>query len=352
MKSVLKIVSVIVLGVTLALLSFVGWASKPLLPREVYRDGEIVRAERGHGRAPFRPERPAGVYALVTWNIGYASGLTNNSAANATAEENEANLKRLAEVMQQTLPDIAALQEVDFESRRSYSQDQAAYLAEWALFEYRAVAYNWDTRYVPFPYWPPASHFGRVLSGQVVLADYRIAEQQVVAFPKPSERSSWYNAFYPDRLAQVVEVDMDGTPVTVINVHLEAYMRGSREQQAARVAELAARYNDGPLLVVGDFNAVPPWAEEPDVPESPETVRDGTIETLLKVGLEPAIPEGAYAAAPEQFHTFRSDNPRAAIDHIFYNRYIEPHSARVLQDAGTPSDHLPVLFEFRIQNQG
>lgn len=298
MKNVLKFVAVFALGVTLALLSFIGWASKPLLPDDVYRNGAILRAERGHSRAPFRGERPDNVYSILTWNIGYASGLTNNSAANATQDESKANLDQLTGLLQHTLPDIAALQEIDFDSRRSYSHDQAAHLAEWALFEHRAVAYNWDTRYVPFPYWPPKSHFGRVLSGQAILSEHPIADQQIVSFPKPSERSSWYNAFYPDRLAQVVEVEVDGTPVTVINVHLEAYMKGSRERQAARVAELAAAHKDGPLLVVGDFNAVPPWAGDPDVPEAPETVQDATIDTLLKAGLQPAIPEGAYAEAP------------------------------------------------------
>ncbi|MEX2015468.1 MAG: endonuclease/exonuclease/phosphatase family protein, partial [Candidatus Hydrogenedentales bacterium] len=221
------------------MLSFIGWASQPLLPGNTYREGEIIRAERGHGRTPFREERPDNRYSILTWNIGYASGLTNNQAANATDQENGANLDALTGLLQHVLPDIAALQEVDFDSRRSYSRDQAKHLAQWALFEYRAVAYNWDTRYVPFPYWPPKAHFARVLSGQAVLSGHPVESQRVVAFPKPAERSSWYNAFYPDRLAQVVEVDLDGTPVTVINVHLEAYMKGTRERQAAQVAQLA-----------------------------------------------------------------------------------------------------------------
>ncbi|MEX2015467.1 MAG: endonuclease/exonuclease/phosphatase family protein, partial [Candidatus Hydrogenedentales bacterium] len=126
-----------------------------------------------------------------------------------------------------------------------------------------------------------------------------------------------------------------------------------------REAKTTVRVINGQTLVIGglrqrsdigDFNAVPPWAEDPDVPQSPETVRDATIQILLDAGLESAVPEGAYAEAPDRFHTFQSDEPRAAIDHIFYNRFIEPHAARVLQDAGSPSDHLPVYFEFRVKS--
>ncbi|MCH7908837.1 MAG: endonuclease/exonuclease/phosphatase, partial [Candidatus Hydrogenedentes bacterium] len=73
---------------------------------------------------------------------------------------------------------------------------------------------------------------------------------------------------------------------------------------------------------------------------------------LADTGLTNALPEADYAEGRAALHnTFSSENPAAPIDHIFYNSHIERVTVRALQDAGTGSDHFPVLMTFSIKKE-
>ena len=89
---------------------------------------------------------------------------------------------------------------------------------------------------------------------------------------------------------------------------------------------------------MGDFNARPPW----------QTRVETTLATILAVeGLHKEFPKEVYEGGGEaRYYTSCSAVPNKSIDHIFYNDRVKCLSARVLQDAGTGSDRLPLMMEF------
>ena len=331
MKKVLLWTCVVVGSIVIAAAGLLLWASLGSLSKEDYATGYLREL-------PNLPDAEAGNhYTIVTYNIGYCSGLTNNSKNNASEQEYIQNVQTILQALGKVKPDLVAMQEVDFASSRSWRQDQALLLAEGLGLKYRACDYTWDKNYVPWPYGTPSHNFGRVLSGQCVASRFPVQGHAKITMPRPEENPFWYNMFYLDRIIQVVEVDVASHPLVILNVHLEAYKRKTREQQATFVAEKLKEYADRPVILMGDFNARPPWrTDEP------------TIATILAVpGVHKEFPKEAYESGDEaRYFTSSSARPNKSIDHIFYNDKIKCLSAQVLQDAGTGSDHLPVLMEF------
>ena len=334
-----------------AFIAFYLWATSGQLSPQEFELGALYAADS------FNNGAADGEYTVVTYNVGYASGMTNNTANNASESEYDENLQSIIAARQSVQPDFVAFQEIDYGSDRSYHREQLRLIADGLGLRYRAKGYNWDCTYLPFPYWPPSAHYGRMLSGQAIASAFPVTAHAKTTLIKPAERPFYYNAFYLDRIVQRTEVDIEGTTLTLLNVHLEAYMKGTREAQAREVVEIVRQYNDGPLILLGDFNAAPEWVQrqgESINTDADTELRDDTTLAILlaDTGLTLAIPEADYAdgAAPRH-NTFSSANPTAPIDHIFYNSHIERLTARALQDAGTGSDHFPILMTFSIGAQ-
>jgi len=331
MRKFLLALGVVAVLMPILAVGLVCWASRGALPKQVYEAGfvrELASAPDGQA---------GGRYRIVTYNVGYASGLTNNSGNNASEQEYSENIQKIIAALRKVSPDIVACQEIDFASARSYAQDQPLLLAEGLGLRYRAGTYTWDMHYVPWPYGTPSHHFGRMLSGHCVLSRFPVVKNSKITMPKPGENPFWYNLFYLDRIIQVTEIAVGSQPLIILNVHLEAYKRKTREAQGRTVAETIRQYADKPLIVLGDFNARSPW-------ETEET----TLASILAVeGMRKEFPQELYEGGDEaKYHTASSGRPRKSIDHILFNDKITCLKARVLQDAGTGSDHLPVMMEF------
>lgn len=316
------------------------WASSGTLPADEFESGLLVVSPGYDDAGPHNP------LTVVTYNIGYGSGLTNNTGLNASEEEYETNVTAIVRALEGVHPDIVAFQEIDYDSSRSYHRDQLAIISDALGLRYRVQGFNWDKKYLPFPYWPPSSHFGAVLSGQAIASAYPVLEHSKITLAEPEERPFYYNRFYLDRTVQISKIDVGGRTLTLLNVHLEAYMNATRQKQALEVVEVVRAHKDGPLILLGDFNAQPPWVDS-GIDENGRP--DNTIVTILEqTGLHKAIAEGEYGAGPGQRHlTFPSGAPAVCLDHIFYNEHIERVSARVMSEAGTGSDHLPVMMTLR-----
>ena len=316
----------------LSLLGLFLWATSGKLTRRDYERGFVhVAEELSAGQADGR-------YTIVTYNVGYGSGLTNNTGNNASEADYEANVAAITRALRGAGPDIVACQEIDYESDRAYHHDQLAILADALEMKYRAQAFNWDTNYVPWPYWPPNRHFGRILSGQTVSSRFPVRGHSKLTLPMPQENPFWYNLFYLDRIVQITELEVGDEVLVVMNLHLEAYDVKTREAQSTLVAKLVRQYPKLPVIILGDFNAELPWRSK----------GEQTMANILAAeGFRSAIPEEAFKGdgAQRQF-TAPSNAPRGSIDHILHNERIECLSARVIRDAGTGSDHLPVMMEF------
>lgn len=198
---------------------------------------------------------------VVSWNIGYG-GLGEDadffmdggeSVQSASKELVNENLAGIAEELNALNADVIFLQEVDFDSKRSYHINELTTLDE-SLDDYTSVfAYNYKTLYVPYPI-PP---IGEVNAGLVTFSKYETTEATRVALPCPFS--------YPIRLANlkrcllVSRMPIEGTDAELvfINLHLEAYDDGEgKAQQTAQLKELIAEEIEAGNYVIagGDFN--------------------------------------------------------------------------------------------------
>lgn len=318
---------------------FFFWASAGSYPRDQY--SEIVTYPIEPTATNLRPDHQ-NTFTLISYNIGYLSGLANAAGEDRTVtptrELFDQNLQLALTALGAEQPDLIALQEIDLQAQRSYNLNQVQALALPLGLPDAAIAINWDKNYVPFPYWPLSQQFGRTVAGQAILSRFPIQTNERIVLEKVDSQPFYYRAFYLDRLAQVAEVDLQGQSLIVINVHLEAFDEPTRTRQTQVVKELAERYAaDYPVLLVGDFNSA----------LTRETESQPSINLLLKSGLRSA--QLVELADPAQF-TFPSNAPTDALDYVFYTPdRIQPIETRVVTAAGQASDHLPLLFKFRFR---
>jgi endonuclease/exonuclease/phosphatase family metal-dependent hydrolase len=247
------IIFICIAAIMVVAAGLVWYAAGPATPSKRFRPKGIVTFEQFEARA--HRAMPPRITA-VTYNIGYASGDKNNLPVRLAKSEVIENLDAMVGELKELAADVVFLQEVDFDSRRTFGIDQMDYLAKALKMPYAAYAVTWNKRYVPWPYWPPRVHFGRMLSGQAVLSRFPISEHSVTRFEKPANNAFWYNLFYIGRCAQCLRLDAGGETMDVWNVHLEAFDEEARRHQLTELANSVAE-DDRTILVAGDFNEVP-----------------------------------------------------------------------------------------------
>ena len=326
MKRFLKITFLVLLSLLFLFIGFFLWASSPNLSSGEYAEVYVMQKEHS--------AKVKDTYSVLTYNIGYLSGMTNNRAVEKPKELFDNNLNRVIEQIEILKPDLIAFQEIDYDAKRSYHVNQEQRLAEEG-YNFIARSVNWDKKYLPFPYYPPSLHFGEIISGQSILSKYPIEEQVRIVLQRNEKNPFYYDSFYLDRLAQVVKLDLGTHQLVLINVHLEAFDQETRKEQMQVVKKLYLRYSANyPTILLGDFNS--------DI-----RYPDPAIRSLLEI---PEIGNSAVSSDGMP-NTFPSRNPTERLDYIFYSTtFIEEISSQVPQAFGEASDHLPVLLEFKFKN--
>ncbi|EAW38975.1 endonuclease/exonuclease/phosphatase family protein [Lyngbya sp. PCC 8106] len=328
------LITLLLLIFTTFLISFIlfyWWASSKSYSQAKY--AEILTSDLPLQR------KPKETYTVITYNIGYLSGLTNNQAVKREKVLFDENLELAIAALKPFNADFIALQEVDFASQRSYDVNQVQELATALKFPVQATAINWDNNYVPFPTFPIYAHFGKMLSGQAILSRYPIELNERIVLEQVTNKPFYENAFYLDRLAQVSRIKIANHILILINVHLEAFDQPTRLKQSQFVLELFLSFSQKyPVLLIGDFNSEPPS----------EINLEPTINLFLNTpGIQSAFPPKTLNH-PEN-GTYPSDQPHRTIDYIFYNQNkIEAIEWQVVTDI-LASDHLPVVMKFRFR---
>ncbi len=356
MRVLIKSIALLVVLAATAFVCFYLWASSPVLPVD-----ELATLHNYNpNEAPAAPLNDQ--FTIVTYNVGYFSGMANNLPVELNKNFLKDNLQMAIEALKPMKPDVIAMQEIDFDASRTHRQDQLEALAKGInsgqtvnleLF-YGAKAVNWNKTYVPFPYWPLSANFGYMVSGQAVLSSHPLSGHERHVLQKRQDKPFYYREFYIDRLAQCVIVDL-GQPLAVINVHLESWDRETRGVQIRQIVGFVREMQKkAPVILLGDFNTVPIWAAKKT--DFPDEFQDYTGENTLSVvmdeiGLKPAFDEPEFQGDQSGLLTFPSASPTRMLDHIFYDpKTIQPVSWRIVKEAGTASDHLPVAMTFRFKD--
>ncbi len=351
LKKILKSISFLIIIVVILFIGFYFWASSRTISDEKYNQGSILRIE-SHLKNKYKVKK---TYSIITYNVGFGSGMANNLPVEVGRSDYDKNMKLIFQAVKNVDPDFLATQEIDIDSARSFHQNQVKDLADVMEAPHAAFLPNWSKKYVPFPYWPPAFQYGKMLSGQGIISKYPIISQKRYNLKPPEANPFYYNAFYLSRIIQETVVRLDGNELYIINVHLEAFDMPNRIKQTMYLLELYKKVKDKPVLLVGDFNCVPTNSTKVDnykgYPE--DTYRnDETMKMLLAEGsLTPAITEARYISNEKKFYTFSSGRPERKLDYIFYNDKIRFVKSRVINEAGTGSDHLPIYLEFQFKGK-
>ena len=322
-----------VLSLLLVLLSFLYWASAP------------AHSLRGYSRIYSYGQAGSAfsdTLSVMTWNIGWLSGMSNNKAVERPCTLFENNLHSAIAVIRELYPDVILFQEMDFGSHRSCRMMQLDSLARACGYPYAAMAVNWDDRYVPFPYWPPKVHFGSVYSGLAVLSRYPILGNGRILHRATLPRPFYWKAFYLQRLFQKLEIQWGSDTFGLINVHLEAYDRNTREKQALELLDyVSSGSKQRPGLIAGDFNAF--WND------SGTQTAEKTVKAFLESGYRTSCDEGDSSSAS---FTFSSEEPAFRIDYLLSDSArLRVIDCRVVPEMGTVSDHLPVMARFVIKRK-
>ncbi|MBI5486550.1 MAG: endonuclease/exonuclease/phosphatase family protein [Deltaproteobacteria bacterium] len=342
-----RVAGLVLGGLIVAFVAFYLWGSSGFDDT----DPLSVPPERyGGDRSAGAPAARVGPLRVVSWNIAYGRGRKDDVGDLRDEATIRRNLVGIAHVLRTLDADVVALQEVDFGAARTHGIDEVAFLAREAGYPWAARVETWNCRYLPFPYWPPSQHYGRMRSGQAVLSRFPITSNVRHLLPQPDENPFWYNAFYLHRALQHVELSIGGgSTLDVVNVHLEAFHQRNRERHADLLVRRVRTLLDRPRLVLGDFNAIPPEAtlraRFPDEPETDMTT-DRTIATVRALGLQEALPPDT--PNPETF-TFPADVPNRRLDYIWFPADARRISARVVREAGPLSDHLPLVAEIEFR---
>ena len=125
LATLLKIGGITLGVVILAVVIFYFWASSNGYPRDKY--AEII--DYPSSAATNKDE-----FTLITYNIGYLSGSTNNKAVSRERKLFDDNLKTVVDALKPLNADFIGFQEIDLGSKRSFKVNQVSELAEQLSF--------------------------------------------------------------------------------------------------------------------------------------------------------------------------------------------------------------------------
>ena len=141
MRKAFKLLFFIILLLAVMISTFYFWASSDFdeeLPRVSIESKDVAQIQMYKDSI-----------SIMTYNLGYLSGMTNNKAVDRSEDLFTGNFGAAMELLEENMIDIASFQEIDFNADRSYNHDQAGELAEALGYPYIAKAINWNKTYVP-----------------------------------------------------------------------------------------------------------------------------------------------------------------------------------------------------------
>lgn len=218
--------------------------------------------------------------------------------------------RRIARVISQQNPDIAALQELDHGKARSRSEDQANMIAE--LLGYHVV-------------FCPTVIAGEERYGHAVLSRLPLETIKVAELPV-NPKGMW-----PERRAALwTRVLLNETEINIVTTHfgLSASERVAQMEALLGPAWLGPLLETEPIILCGDFNCRPGGA----------TYRRATAK-LRDI------------AGGRGVNTFSSVRPFVRLDYIFANERFVAEDVRVVRTelSRISSDHLPLVADLLVE---
>jgi endonuclease/exonuclease/phosphatase family metal-dependent hydrolase len=297
------------------------------------------------------------VFSLIIWNIGYG-GLGKemdffyDGGKNVRPEEPyfEQSIAGIGSfITQHDSVDFFLLQEVDMDSKRSYSLNEVNWLGTILPDFCISFAANYNCRYVPMPVTDP---MGPVISGLVSCSRFQPEEVIRHGFDK---HVSWPNRlFYLKRCFMVSRYALDdGHQLLLINIHNSAFDTGGvlrkREMEMIRQFMLD-EYEKGNFLVAGgDWNANPHLFNPDDMISGDRVKKDeftdmNTFFPDWEFVFDPRYPTNRDVDNPYQHGV----TPVTILDFYLVSPNIRVRGIQTLQTGFEHSDHQPVYLQIAL----
>lgn len=355
MKVLLKILTIlgIFIGILLILVAgILGYFTiVEYNPPKIMKEPVYYRSQLIYDNQPLK---------LMSFNIGYGGLGRDEDFVMDGGKKGRADSKEVVEgyfegiqnLLTEHEADIYLLQEVDFNSRRSYELDEVGLNAGLLPTYDHVFSYNYKAKFVPFPF-STTDYIGKVNSGLQTLSKYRINEsfrhQLPGAFSWPIKTVNLKRAIQPNY------INIEGTTkqLVVVNVHLSAYDDGSmRLKEMAYLKEfIEAEYQKGNYVIVGgDFNQV--FYEAKDTFPHHEGTWEAMImdkDTLsenFSFAIDPLTPTCRSLHAPYT----GGDFPYYIIDGFIVSNNITVTTINTINHGFLYSDHNPVILEVTLND--
>ncbi|MBP7477662.1 MAG: hypothetical protein KA797_03995 [Chitinophagales bacterium] len=295
------------------------------------------------------------VFSAIIWNIGYA-GLgaetdffyDGGKMMCPPQSWTEKYLMGIDGVLRSSNCDFYLLQEVDRDSKRSYSIDQVEeILKDKALIKNFAV--NYKVNYIPMPWTEP---MGKVLGGLMTMSEY--TPNQSIRFQLPGEFGFPKQLFFLRRCLLVNRYALqNGHELVIINVHNSAYdetgkLKRAEMEYLKKMLEL--EYSQGNYIVVGgDWNQCPPGFAY-------DALSKGKEGDYVQTNVDSNYMPGWQWVADRDFATNRKNNkaynPKTTfttlIDFYLLSPNISVQNIRGIPTEFAYSDHQPVKLDFKL----
>ena len=257
-RAFLRIILILLLIFVLVVAAYFAYV---FLTYDRIEDGQILEVN-GNASPGSVDADPSIVYDLTSWNIGFAAytdqfSFFMDGGLYSRAFSKEATLDNMNAIMDELQgfeSDFYLIQEVDFNSTRSYHVDEVAMLEEkfGGNFDY-TYGVNYDSAYLFYPVTCP---IGSSHSGLLTLSSYDIDSSVRRSLPIQTSFAKFLDL---DRAYTVNRIPTnDGKELVLIDLHLSAYTTDKTivSQQLAMLTDtMREEYAKGNYVIAGgDFN--------------------------------------------------------------------------------------------------
>jgi len=292
-------------------------------------------------------------FKIVTWNIGYAGlgkemdffyeGGTRMRPANSQVNQYLNGITDFIKTADSV--DFFMLQEVDFDSHRSYGIEEDHILKMNKPIFFISKTENYKVPFIPFPLFNPT---GKVDAGLVTLSRYAPVKMVRVSYPT---NYSWpKSVFFLDRcfMVSIFNLKKKGKKLFIVNTHNSAFddAKDLRQRELSYLKSYAEKwYDEGNYVVIGgDWNINPKGFKEKHFVNGDKLrlSEENTFEFSKgwKCVYDKSVPSNRDVNVPYS----KSVTNTTILDYFYVSPNIEPESVKTLDFGFKNSDHNPVYL--------
>ena len=301
-------------------------------------------------------------YRVLTWNIGfgayeddYGFFMDGGTESWAWSEDRlKANLAEISNVLLNEAADIYFLQEVDFDSTRTYHVDERPYLYQAQPDFCKLHAVNYDS---PFLLYPLTQPHGASRSCLLTMAGLHVTSAVRRSLPVETGFTKLLDL---DRCYSVARVPVEnGHELVLYDLHLSAYSSDGTiadEQLELLLADMQAEYEAGNWCVAGgDFNkdllgdSAYYFGEADQAYSWAQPIPEGTFDNYdisLVAPLDESAPVPSCRNADSAYH---EGQYVLTVDGFLVSKNVTVENAAVVDTGFQWSDHNPVIMTFTLR---